>query len=134
MSKPDPFIDMENAIRSSWATTLPVWSESKTLKILFITTSASHLNNGTNDNRETERIMMFDWFVLRKYSLHHILQLRSTNLTLGEIYPKAVPESHDLQVCELIVLDKDDSSVVQMSERTHPTHHLLYVCGLFCIF
>ena len=55
--KPDPFIDMENAIRSSWATTLPVWSESKTLKILFITTSASHLNKGSG-NGETERILM----------------------------------------------------------------------------
>ena len=35
---------MEKAMRSSCATTLPVWSESNTLKILFITTSASHLN------------------------------------------------------------------------------------------
>ena len=60
--------------------------------------------------------MMVQWFILRKYSLHNILQLRSANLTLGEIYPKAVPESHDLQVCELIVLDREDSSVVQMSE------------------
>ena len=113
---------MENAIRSSWATTLPVWSESKTLKILLITTSASHLNNG-----HEERIMMVQWFILRKYSLHNILQLRSANLTLGEINPKAVPESHDLQVCELIVLDREDSSVVQ-NVRVNSPHSSSVLC------
>ena len=40
---PVPFMDMEKAKRSSWATTFPVCSESKTLKMLLMTTSASHL-------------------------------------------------------------------------------------------
>ena len=40
---PVPFMDIENAIKSSVGTTFPVFSVSNTLNRLLITTSASHL-------------------------------------------------------------------------------------------
>ena len=44
--------------------------------------------------------------ILWEHPLDHIHQLRLTDFPLGEIYPEAVPESHDVKLCELIILNK----------------------------
>ena len=98
---PDPFIDMENAMSSSCGTTFPVLLQSNTLKMLFMTTSASHL-------RETPLNFVSPANVLlRKHSSYYIHQLRSTNLSFREVNPEAVPKCHYLQVSEVVTLRSD---------------------------
>ena len=44
--------------------------------------------------------------ILWEHPLDHIHQLRLADFPLGEIYPEAVPERHDVKLCELIILNK----------------------------
>ena len=44
--------------------------------------------------------------LLWEHSLDHIHELRLADFSLGEIYPEAVPERHDVKLCELIILNK----------------------------
>ena len=56
--KPVPFMDIEKAIKSSVGTTTPVFSVSKTLKRLLITTSASALAKIFSMNKSSDEIKL----------------------------------------------------------------------------
>ena len=71
--------------------------------------------------------------ILWEDSLDHIHQLGLTDFSLRKVYSEAIPQSHDVKLCELIILNRVIQNVDWSTNVRYPSHHFLHIHRLLAL-
>ena len=97
----EPDMAMVKVIIRSRGLIFPVFPLSRARKMLRRTMSASHLNT------QLTIVIHMGSHLLREDFPHNLNDLRFGDLTLREPYFETVPQFHDLAICQLLTLNKN---------------------------